>query len=66
MEAEVVMSATELVSRYPHVRAIVMECTNLPPFSRAVEAKTGRKVWDIISLGKWLYAGAAPPLYQSS
>lgn len=58
MAAEVVKASQELVSNHPKVQAIVLECTNMPPFTRLVEKATGRKVWDILTLGRWLYSGA--------
>lgn len=58
MAAEVVQAARELISDHPKTKAIVLECTNMPPFSRLVELETGRKVWDVLTLGRWLYSGA--------
>lgn len=60
MASEVVGAAQELVKNHPKVRAIVLECTNMPPFTSRVEQATGRKVYDILTLGRWLYQGAAP------
>ena len=58
MENEVVRAALALVTYHPKLRAIVLECTNTPPFSHAVQRATGLKVWDILSLGRWLYEAA--------
>ena len=58
MEKEVVEAAQALCNTHPKVKAIVLECTNMPPFSRSVAGATGRKVFDILTLGKWLYSGA--------
>ncbi|RDW84778.1 hypothetical protein BP6252_02368 [Coleophoma cylindrospora] len=60
MESEVLAAAQELVAKHPKIKAIVLECTNMPPFSHAVEKATGRRVWDILTLGRWLYDGAIP------
>ncbi|KAL7421328.1 hypothetical protein Q5752_004213 [Cryptotrichosporon argae] len=60
MEAEVVSAALELVKANSKVKAIVLECTNMPPFTHAVEKATGLRVWDVVTLGKWLYHGATP------
>lgn len=65
MAAEVVGAAQELVRDHPNVRAIVLECTNMPPFSSLVEKATGRKVWDILTLGRWLYQGAVAPDWKA-
>lgn len=66
MEREVLDAADQLVINHPKVRAIVLECTNMPPFTHAVEKATGLKVWDVLSLGKWLYEGAAPRDYRKA
>ncbi|KAK8870119.1 hypothetical protein IAR55_000689 [Kwoniella newhampshirensis] len=66
MEKEVVGAALTLTSNHPEVKAIVLECTNMPPFSHAVEKATGLKVWDVLTLGKWLYEGATPRDYRLS
>jgi Asp/Glu/Hydantoin racemase len=43
-------AAQRLVARRPDVAAIVLECTNMPPYADAVRAATGRAVYDITSL----------------
>ena len=46
---DVVAAARRLVERCPEVRAIVLECTNMPPYAAAVHAATGLPVHDIRS-----------------
>ena len=48
--ASTVAAAERLVERRPHVRAIVLECTNLPPYADAVRDATGLPVHDITTL----------------
>jgi hypothetical protein len=43
-------AAMRLVARHPEVAAIVLECTNMPPYADAVRAATGRPVHGIIDL----------------
>jgi Asp/Glu/hydantoin racemase len=45
-----VAAALRLVERHPEVGAIVLECTNMPPYAAAVRAATGRPVHDITTL----------------
>jgi Asp/Glu/hydantoin racemase len=45
-----VAAALRLVERHPEVGAIVLECTNMPPYASAVRAATGRPVHDITTL----------------
>lgn len=51
-EADTVAAARELVVRFPGVRQIVLECTNLPPYADAVARATGRPVHHVVS---WLH-----------
>lgn len=60
-----VTAAKALVAANPGLKAIVLECTNMPPFAHAVAKATGLRVWDIITLGKWLYNAAVKEDYRS-
>ena len=57
---DVVQAALDLVARHPDVGAIVLECTNMPPYAADVQAATGLPVHDIYSLINWLHAGLRP------
>ncbi len=57
---DVVSAAQELVTRHPDIGAIVLECTNMPPYAAAVQAATGLPVYDIYSLISWFHAGLRP------
>jgi hypothetical protein len=46
-EKEAVAAALALKARAPQLKTLVLECTNLPPYQRALEAATG---WRILSL----------------
>ena len=45
-----VAAAKRLMARHPEVAAIVLECTNMPPYADAVRAATGLPVHDITTL----------------
>ena len=47
---EHVRVARRLVDDYPDVGAIVLECTNMPPYTADVQRATGLPVFDIVSL----------------
>jgi hypothetical protein len=49
-EAATVAAALRLARRHPEVAAIVLECTNMPPYADAVRAATGLPVHDITTL----------------
>ena len=44
---DVVAAALALKARAPHLRALVLECTNMPPHARRVREATG---WDVLTL----------------
>jgi hypothetical protein len=57
---EHVAVARELVERHPEVGAIVLECTNMPPYAGAIGAATGRPVFDITTLVRMVHGAVAP------
>ena len=58
-EREVVAAALRLVARHPDVGAIVLECTNMPPYAEAVRRATGRPVYDVLTMLDWFWRGLA-------
>jgi len=50
METEVVGVAKELVKKNPEVGAILLECSLLPPFAKAVQEATQLPVFDFTTL----------------
>ena len=57
---DVVDAALALAARHPDVGAIVLECTNMPPYAAAVQAATRLPVHDIFSMISWFHAGLRP------
>jgi len=53
--AEHVKIAKQLVSENPDVGAIVLECTNMPPYSKAIQEATGLPVFDIVTMVNFVY-----------
>ncbi len=47
---EHVRVARRLVAEHPDVGAIVLECTNMPPYTADIQRETGLPVFDIVSL----------------
>ena len=56
-EQDVVEAGRALVAQHPEVGAIVLECTNMPPYAAALQAGVGLPVYDICSMIGWLHAG---------
>lgn len=53
---EVLEAVDAALDREHACGAIVIECTNLPPFSNDIRARTGLPVWDVLTLTDWLSA----------
>jgi Asp/Glu/hydantoin racemase len=62
-QQDIIDAGKELVSRHPDVGAIVLECTNMPPYSAALQAETGLPVYDIYSMINWFHAGLRPRIF---
>jgi Asp/Glu/hydantoin racemase len=56
---EHVRVARRLVAEHPDVGAIVLECTNMPPYSADIQRATGLPVFDIVSLVTLVHGGLA-------
>jgi hypothetical protein len=62
-ERDVVEAGKELVARHAEVGAIVLECTNMPPYAAALQAEVGLPVYDIYSMITWFHAGLRPRVF---
>ncbi len=58
--ADILQAGHSLVSRHPDIGAIVLECTNMPPYAFALRETLGLPVYDIYSLITWIHAGLRP------
>jgi len=65
-EQDVLDAAGRLVREHADIGAIVLECTNMPPYARAVQAACGVPVYDIYSLITWFHAGLRPRGFSKS
>ena len=50
VQIEIVSAAEEAVRANPEIGAFVLECTDLPPFSRKISETTGLPVFDFVSM----------------
>lgn len=60
LEAEILACARRLLKENPQTGAIVLECTNMPPFAQSIAMETGLPVFDILSVGHWLFQSTQP------
>lgn len=58
--AEMVAAAQKFVKAQPDLGALVLECTNMPPYAGDIASATGLPVFSILSYLTWFEAGLAP------
>jgi hypothetical protein len=63
VETEVGEAARELIGKHPDVGAIVLECSNLPPYAHLIHEATGRPVFDFITMINHMRSAIAPRRY---
>lgn len=64
IEAETVACGKELAARYPDMGAIVLECSMLPPYAKAVQDATGLPVFDFITMIDYFHEGSHRRAYH--
>jgi len=58
LEQELVALATKMVDENPDIGAIVLECTEFPPYAHAIQHAVRRNVWDFVTITNFMHAGA--------
>lgn len=59
MTKELCDAAKDLVARVPSIKALILECTQMPPFAEAIQQALGGQVivYDVHTMGCWFYSG---------
>ena len=57
---DVLDAGGDLLRRHPEVGAVVLECTNMPPYAAALRAALGVPIYDVYSMVAWFHAGLRP------
>lgn len=58
--ADILEAGRRLVGGHPEVAAVVLECTNMPPYAAALREALGVPVYDVYSLVSWFHCGLRP------
>ncbi len=65
-EHDILEAGRRLTEQHPEIGAIVLECTNMPPYAAALRRELGRPVYDIYSLITWFHAGLRPRRFDAA
>ena len=58
--ADLLAAGADLLRRHPEVGAIVLECTNMPPFAADLRDALGVPIYSIYTFVQWFQAGLQP------
>ncbi len=57
LEAQLAELAAALVRDHPDIGAIMLQCSEFPPYAFRIQEVTGLPVYDITTLIRWVYSG---------
>lgn len=58
--ADIVARAEHLMKEHPRIGAIILECTNMPPYAADIARATGVPVFSIYTYLRWFHAALEP------
>jgi Asp/Glu/hydantoin racemase len=59
-EQDILDAGDALVARHRNIGAVLLECTNMMPYARALRERLGLPVYDIYGFMLWFHAGLNP------
>jgi hypothetical protein len=59
-ERDILDAGETLVAAHPNTGAVLLECTNMVPYARALSERLRLPVFSIYSFVTWFHAGLAP------
>lgn len=62
--ADLLQAGQDLRRRFPEVGAVLLECTNMAPYSADLQLALGLPVFDIVSFINWFHAGLRPRSFR--
>ncbi len=63
-EQDILAAGRALLAMDKNIGAIVLECTNMPPYAAALAEATGLPVYDIYSMISWFHLGLRPRRFR--
>ena len=64
LEGEVLAAAAQMVRGDPSIGALVLECTNMTPYSHRISRALGVPVFDMVTLVHWLHRSVSPQSFS--
>ncbi len=64
IEKEVVETALEMVEAEPNIKAILLECSMLPPYGAAVQEAVGLPIFDYLSMINYVYSAVVKKRFK--
>jgi Asp/Glu/hydantoin racemase len=61
---DILNAGRALKRQHPNLGAVVLECTNMPPYAKALREELGVPIFDIYSLVTWFHAGVRPRQFE--
>lgn len=65
-EQDLLDAGRALVAKHPDVGALVLECTNMAPYSAALQKALNLPVYDIVGFITWFHSGLEPRRFSQS
>jgi hypothetical protein len=60
---DILQAGRTLMARHHDIGAVVLECTNMPPYAAMLRDALGVPIYDVYSLITWFHAGLRPRLF---
>lgn len=56
LKADLIAVVQDLRAKHPEIAAILLECSDLPPYAAALHRETGLPVFDFTTLINWVHS----------
>jgi Asp/Glu/hydantoin racemase len=63
---EMVVVAQRMVKSHPDIGAVVLECTNMPPYAKAIQEVLKMPVFDVVTMIRYVHAGLQRQEFQGT
>jgi len=65
-EQDLLAAGRALIDKHPEVGAVVLECTNMAPYSAALRDALRLPIYDIVGFITWFHSGLEPRRFSQS